>query len=105
MACMRLSCRLLVCRIQAHKPSGVQSPYIPCALPQRLCLPQAVQVVHVVRHPLDVALSCFAQPFEGRGTPWAWSLAGASAALRASRDMASSSYDLCRLMHAVSAAR
>jgi len=33
--------------------------------------------VHVVRHPLDVALSCYAQPFEGRGTPWAWDLRGA----------------------------
>ena len=32
----------------------------------------------MVRHPLDVALSCFAQPFEGRGTPWAWTLDGAS---------------------------
>ena len=30
----------------------------------------------MVRHPLDVALSCFVQPFEGRGTPWAWSLEG-----------------------------
>eukprot|EP00951_Prasinocladus_malaysianus_P004299 scaffold30305_cov19-Prasinocladus_malaysianus.AAC.1 len=27
-----------------------------------------------VRHPLDTAISCFEQPFEGRGTPWAWDL-------------------------------
>ncbi len=33
-------------------------------------------VIQVVRHPLDTALSCFAQPFEGRGTPWAWDLQG-----------------------------
>ena len=31
----------------------------------------AAKVLHVRRHPLDVALSCYAQPFEGRGTPWA----------------------------------
>ena len=30
-----------------------------------------------MRHPLDVVLSCYAQPFEGRGTPWAWDLQGA----------------------------
>lgn len=35
--------------------------------------------MHVVRHPLDVVLSCYAQPFEGRGTPWAWDLQGAPA--------------------------
>ncbi len=23
---------------------------------------------------MDVGLSCYAQPFEGRGTPWAWDL-------------------------------
>ncbi|KAK9809069.1 hypothetical protein WJX72_008857 [[Myrmecia] bisecta] len=31
-------------------------------------------IIHVVRHPMDVTLSCYAQPFEGRGTPWAWDL-------------------------------
>ena len=31
----------------------------------------------MVRHPLDVVLSCYKQPFEGRGTPWAWRLDGA----------------------------
>lgn len=25
---------------------------------------------------MDTALSCYAQPFEGRGTPWAWDLHG-----------------------------
>ena len=25
---------------------------------------------------MDVLLSCFTQPFEGRGTPWAWDLEG-----------------------------
>ncbi|KAK9821781.1 hypothetical protein WJX81_002302 [Elliptochloris bilobata] len=38
-----------------------------------IALPRA-SVVHVVRHPLDVVLSCYVQPFEGRGTPWAWDL-------------------------------
>ena len=36
----------------------------------------AARVLHVVRHPMDVTLSCYAQPFEGRGTPWAWDLTG-----------------------------
>lgn len=39
----------------------------------------AAKVLHVVRHPMDVALSCYVQPFEGRGTPWAWDLASAAA--------------------------
>ena len=39
-------------------------------------LPKA-HFIHAVRHPLDTVLSCYAQPFEGRGTPWAWDLAGA----------------------------
>ncbi len=43
--------------------------YIQMALPGA-CL------IHAVRHPLDVALSCFAQPFEGRGLPWASQLDG-----------------------------
>ena len=43
--------------------------YIQLALP-RSC------VIHTVRHPLDVALSCFSQPFEGRGLPWAAQLDG-----------------------------
>ncbi len=41
----------------------------------QLTLPQAC-VIHVVRHPMDVALSCFSQPFEGRGLPWAAQLDG-----------------------------
>ncbi|KAL3144289.1 hypothetical protein ABBQ32_004053 [Trebouxia sp. C0010 RCD-2024] len=40
-----------------------------------MMLPQAC-IIQVVRHPMDTALSCFAQPFEGRGTPWAWDLHG-----------------------------
>lgn len=40
-----------------------------------LMLPRAC-FIHAVRHPLDTVLSCYAQPFEGRGTPWAWDLAG-----------------------------
>ena len=42
----------------------------------QIVLPRAC-VIHAVRHPLDVALSCFAQPFEGRGLPWASNLTGA----------------------------
>lgn len=41
----------------------------------QLTLPKAC-IVHAVRHPLDVALSCFSQPFEGRGLPWAAQLDG-----------------------------
>ncbi|PNG99777.1 hypothetical protein TSOC_014439, partial [Tetrabaena socialis] len=41
--------------------------YIQLLLP-RSCL------VHVVRHPLDAALSCYAQPFGYSGVPWAWRL-------------------------------
>ena len=40
-----------------------------------IMLPNAC-IIQVVRHPLDTALSCYAQPFEGRGTPWAWDLQG-----------------------------
>uniref|UniRef100_A0A061RHA9 protein-tyrosine sulfotransferase n=1 Tax=Tetraselmis sp. GSL018 TaxID=582737 RepID=A0A061RHA9_9CHLO len=36
-----------------------------------LLLPDAC-IIHAVRHPLDTAVSCYEQPFEGRGTPWAW---------------------------------
>lgn len=43
----------------------------------QIVLPRAC-VIHAVRHPLDVALSCFAQPFEGRGLPWASNLTGRS---------------------------
>ncbi|PRW33326.1 serine threonine- kinase receptor R831 [Chlorella sorokiniana] len=38
-----------------------------------MMLPDAC-IVHAVRHPADAGLSCFAQPFEGRGTPWASNL-------------------------------
>ena len=38
-------------------------------------LPDAC-IIHAVRHPADTGLSCFAQPFEGRGTPWASNLTG-----------------------------
>ena len=31
-------------------------------------------LIHAARHPADTALSCYAQPFEGRGTPWASNL-------------------------------
>ena len=41
----------------------------------QLALPRAC-VIHTMRHPLDVALSCFSQPFEGRGLPWAAQLDG-----------------------------
>ena len=41
----------------------------------QLTLPKAC-ILHTVRHPLDVALSCFSQPFEGRGLPWAAQLDG-----------------------------
>lgn len=45
-------------------------PYIQVVLP-RAC------IIHAVRYPMDVALSCFAQPFEGRGLTWASRLDGA----------------------------
>ncbi|GMH32237.1 hypothetical protein BSKO_00071 [Bryopsis sp. KO-2023] len=38
-----------------------------------LMLPDSC-IIHAARHPLDAGLSCYAQPFEGRGTPWAWDL-------------------------------
>jgi hypothetical protein len=47
----------------------------------QVSLPAAC-LIHAVRHPLDVALSCFAQPFEGRGLPWASNLTGALCPLR-----------------------
>ncbi|EFJ43393.1 hypothetical protein VOLCADRAFT_96413 [Volvox carteri f. nagariensis] len=38
-----------------------------------MLLPRAC-IVHVVRHPLDVALSCYSQPFGYSGVPWSWRL-------------------------------
>eukprot|EP00210_Caulerpa_lentillifera_P001696 g1631.t1 len=38
-----------------------------------LTLPSAC-LLYITRHPMDCALSCYLQPFEGRGTPWAWTL-------------------------------
>ena len=29
-------------------------------------------ILHIVRHPMDAGLSCFAQPFGYNGMPWAW---------------------------------
>eukprot|EP00887_Chlorella_sp_A99_P000461 scaffold17.g461.t1 len=39
----------------------------------QMMLPDAC-ILHAERHPADTGLSCFAQPFEGRGTPWASNL-------------------------------
>jgi hypothetical protein len=39
----------------------------------QLILPRSC-VVHVLRHPMDVALSCYAQPFGYSGTAWSWDL-------------------------------
>ena len=36
-------------------------------------LPRAC-VIHAARHPLDVAMSCYAQPFSYSAMPWAWDL-------------------------------
>ncbi|KAK9786997.1 hypothetical protein WJX73_008830 [Symbiochloris irregularis] len=47
----------------------------------------AAKVLHVKRHPMDVALSCYAQPFEGRGTPWAWSLDDIAHQIQLTHDM------------------
>jgi hypothetical protein len=38
-----------------------------------LMLPRAC-IVHTARHPLDAALSCYAQPFAHAAMPWAWDL-------------------------------
>ena len=46
----------------------------------QMVLPQAC-ILQPVRHPLDVLLSCYKQPFEGRGTPWAWDLDGETLSL------------------------
>ncbi|CAK0736461.1 hypothetical protein CVIRNUC_000749 [Coccomyxa viridis] len=54
--------------------------YIQLALP-RSC------VIHTVRHPLDVALSCFSQPFEGRGLPWAAQLDEVANAIKNHHDV------------------
>lgn len=44
-----------------------------------MMLPDAC-LLHAARHPADAGLSCFAQPFEGRGTPWANNLTRACVA-------------------------
>ena len=33
---------------------------------------------------MDTALSCYVQPFEGRGTPWAWDLHGNAVCMQSS---------------------
>jgi hypothetical protein len=38
-----------------------------------LMLPNAC-IIHAARHPLDVAMSCYAQPFSYSSMPWAWDL-------------------------------
>ena len=68
---------LLVAQEALHKRQGVcQQPYESVGFSE---WGSPAAQVHVVRHPLDVVLSCYAQPFEGRGTPWAWDLQGAPA--------------------------
>lgn len=54
--------------------------YIMVVLPKS-CL------IHVMRHPLDVALSCYAQPFEGSTLPWAWNLTGLATYFAASASL------------------
>ncbi|GAX74981.1 hypothetical protein CEUSTIGMA_g2427.t1 [Chlamydomonas eustigma] len=38
-----------------------------------MLIPKA-KIVHVMRHPMDAGLSCFAQPFGYNGVSWAWDL-------------------------------
>jgi hypothetical protein len=39
----------------------------------QMLLPKSC-IVHVMRHPLDAALSCYAQPFGYSGVSWSWDL-------------------------------
>ena len=39
----------------------------------QMLLPESC-IVHVMRHPLDAALSCYAQPFGYSGVSWSWDL-------------------------------
>ena len=38
-----------------------------------LMLPKSV-IIHIKRHPMDAAMSCYGQPFGYAGMPWAWDL-------------------------------
>ena len=63
------------------RPTNIQPTALsPCcgapAPAVRALTPVQAQIVWAVRHPMDVLLSCFVQPFEGRGTAWAWDLEG-----------------------------
>ena len=51
-----------------------------------MVLPRAC-VVHVMRHPLDVAMSCYAQPFGYAGVPWAWDLREIAAQYNATMEL------------------
>lgn len=59
-----------------------------------LILPKAC-IIHAARHPLDAGLSCYAQPFEGRGTRWAWDLVGTKKQLSHGSSMAALSASIC----------
>ena len=49
---------------------------------------------------MDVLLSCFAQPFEGRGTPWAWDLQG-DRTLASPKAVAAISTSACSRVHEI----
>lgn len=57
-----------------NRQEGTAPSPVPWERLFKLVVALQAQVVWAVRHPMDVAMSCFAQPFEGRGTPWAWDL-------------------------------
>jgi hypothetical protein len=53
-------------------------------LPERSC------IIHAARHPLDAALSCFAQPFAHyAAVPWSWDLEDIAAEVRGLRGISS----------------
>ncbi|BDA44128.1 probable protein-tyrosine sulfotransferase 1 at C-terminar half [Coccomyxa sp. Obi] len=85
---------LYMAKMQARIPEGRNATHIVDKMLRnaynmayiRMTLPDAC-LIHAVRHPLDVALSCFAQPFEGRGLPWASQLDEITAAVINHHDM------------------
>nr|QIG37616.1 sulfotransferase-like protein [Pseudococcomyxa simplex] len=85
---------LYMTNMQARVPEGRSATHIVDKMLRnaynmayiQIALPGAC-LIHAVRHPLDVALSCFAQPFEGRGLPWASHLDEITTAIKNHHDM------------------
>lgn len=81
-------------RIPGDQSTGHQPTYIVDKMLRNMwlvgyihwLLPDAC-VLHVARHPLDTAMSCYAQPFGYSGMPWAFDLSHIAAQLNMTQQL------------------